>query len=109
MTEGTMPSVYPETDAELAEEERPLHVGVTHARTELHLTWTTLNGRGWANRPSPYLNAHCVTFAPGALSERARALSGLVGEAAGGAGLASTEVVSPTAMLPVGPGPRPNQ
>ena len=45
MTDGTMPSVYPETDAELAEEERPLHVGVTHARTELHLTWTTLNGR----------------------------------------------------------------
>ena len=146
MSEGTMPSVYAETDAELAEEERLLHVGVTRARAELHLTWATLNGRGWTNRPSAYLSllsgaaapkrqdnekglrvlatsvsgpecaqcaqplkgiaarrlgvcAHCLTFAPGAIGERARALARVIDEAALEAGLDSNESVSPTAIL----------
>ncbi|HUC16008.1 MAG TPA: ATP-dependent helicase [Acidimicrobiales bacterium] len=55
MTDGAMPSMYAEGDAELAEEERLLHVGVTRARRELHLTWATSNARGWTNRPSPFL------------------------------------------------------
>ena len=56
MTEGAMPSAYASTTAELAEEERLLHVGVTRARNELHLTWATSNPRGWPNRPSPFLD-----------------------------------------------------
>jgi len=64
MTEGTMPSVYAETDAEVAEEEGLLHVGMTRARAELHLTWATLNGRGWTNRPSPYLSSLSRTEPP---------------------------------------------
>jgi DNA helicase-2/ATP-dependent DNA helicase PcrA len=56
MTDGAMPSTYAESDAELAEEERLLHVGVTRARRELHLTWATSNARGWTNHPSPFLD-----------------------------------------------------
>ncbi len=55
MTDGAMPSTYAESEAELAEEERLLHVGVTRARSELHLTWATSNARGWTNHPSPFL------------------------------------------------------
>ena len=56
MTDGAMPSTYAESEAELAEEERLLHVGVTRARRELHLTWATSNARGWTNHPSPFLD-----------------------------------------------------
>jgi DNA helicase-2/ATP-dependent DNA helicase PcrA len=55
VTDGAIPSTYAETPAELAEEERLLHVGLTRARRELHLSWATANARGWTNRPSPYL------------------------------------------------------
>ncbi|HVA74989.1 MAG TPA: ATP-dependent helicase [Acidimicrobiales bacterium] len=56
VTDGAIPSTYAETPAQRAEEERLLHVGVTRARRELHLTWATTNGRGWTNRPSPFLD-----------------------------------------------------
>ena len=55
VTDGAIPSIYAETPAELAEEERLLHVGLTRARRELHLSWATANARGWTNRPSPFL------------------------------------------------------
>ncbi|MGD0808733.1 MAG: ATP-dependent helicase [Acidimicrobiales bacterium] len=61
MTDGAMPSVYAESDAELAEEERLLHVGVTRARRELHLTWATSNARGWTNHQSPFLDRFATT------------------------------------------------
>jgi ATP-dependent DNA helicase UvrD/PcrA len=56
VTEGCIPSAYATTTEQLAEEERLLHVGVTRARRELHLTWAAANGRGWTNRPSPFLD-----------------------------------------------------
>lgn len=56
MTDGSLPSAFAETTAEIAEEERLLHVGVTRARTEVHLTWPAANAKGWDNRPSPYLD-----------------------------------------------------
>ena len=55
MSDGAMPSSYAVTPEEVAEEERLLHVGVTRARRELHVTWATANARGWKNRPSPFL------------------------------------------------------
>jgi len=55
-TAGAIPSTYATTPSEQAEEERLLHVGVTRARKELHLTWAAANSRGWANRPSPFLD-----------------------------------------------------
>ncbi len=55
VTDGAVPSVYATTPAEHAEEERLLHVGVSRARRELHLTWAATNARGWTNRPSPFL------------------------------------------------------
>ena len=56
MADGCVPSSFAATPGQLAEEERLLHVGITRARTELHLTWPALNARGWDNRPSPYLD-----------------------------------------------------
>jgi len=56
MNEGAMPSAFADGPDELAEEERLLHVGVSRARRELHLTWPATNARGWENRPSPYLD-----------------------------------------------------
>jgi DNA helicase-2/ATP-dependent DNA helicase PcrA len=55
MTDGQMPSSFASSAEEMAEEERLLHVGVTRARRELHLTWAASNAKGWANRPSPFL------------------------------------------------------
>ena len=56
MNDGAMPSAFAETPDELGEEERLLHVGVSRARHELHLTWAATNARGWDNRPSPFLD-----------------------------------------------------
>ncbi len=56
VTDGAIPSSYANTPAERAEEERLLHVGVTRARRQLHLTWAAANARGWSNRPSPFLD-----------------------------------------------------
>ena len=54
--DGAIPSTYAKTSEEHSEEERLLHVGVTRARRQLHLTWAATNGRGWTNRPSPFLD-----------------------------------------------------
>ncbi len=56
LTDGALPSAFATTSAELAEEERLLHVGVTRARRELYLTWASSNQRGWTNKPSPFLD-----------------------------------------------------
>ncbi|HET6965613.1 MAG TPA: ATP-dependent helicase [Acidimicrobiales bacterium] len=56
VTDGALPSAFATTPDELAEEERLLHVGISRARHELHLTWPATNARGWDNRPSPYLD-----------------------------------------------------
>jgi DNA helicase-2/ATP-dependent DNA helicase PcrA len=56
MSDGTMPSSFAESAGELEEEERLLHVGVTRARRQLQLTWAASNARGWANRPSRFLD-----------------------------------------------------
>jgi DNA helicase-2/ATP-dependent DNA helicase PcrA len=56
MADGCVRSSFATTPGQLAEEERLLHVGITRARKELHLTWPALNARGWDNRPSPYLD-----------------------------------------------------
>jgi DNA helicase II / ATP-dependent DNA helicase PcrA len=55
-TDGAIPSVFATTDDEIAEEERLLHVGVSRARRELHITWAASNPKGWSNRPSPFLD-----------------------------------------------------
>ncbi len=59
MSDGCVPSSFATTPGQLAEEERLLHVGITRARNELHLTWPALNARGWDNRPSRYLDQVC--------------------------------------------------
>jgi DNA helicase-2/ATP-dependent DNA helicase PcrA len=72
MTDGAMPSVYATSPEELAEEERLLHVGVTRARSELHLTWASASPRGWENKPSPFLD-FVTGVRPPAAKEPARA------------------------------------
>lgn len=54
VNDGAIPSKFAESPPEHAEEERLLHVGVTRARRELHLTWPESSAKGWANRPSPF-------------------------------------------------------
>lgn len=56
MNDGAMPSSFAKTTEERAEEERLLHVGVSRARHELHLTWPATNPRGRDNRSSPFLD-----------------------------------------------------
>ncbi len=73
VTDGALPSSFADTPEQLAEEERLLHVGVTRARRELHLTWSATSSRGWANRPSPFLDL--LTDFP-ALAPAARRTSG---------------------------------
>lgn len=60
LTEGSIPSTFATTPAELDEERRLLYVGVTRARMHLQLTWAAKrpSPRGdqlWSNRPSRYL------------------------------------------------------
>jgi DNA helicase-2/ATP-dependent DNA helicase PcrA len=64
VTDGAIPSTYADTPTERAEEERLLHVGVTRARRELHVTWPATSARGWANRPSPFLDLLTPTLSP---------------------------------------------
>ena len=71
MADGCVPSSFATTPAQLAEEERLLHVGITRARRELHLTWAAQNARNWDNRPSPYLeqlSAKSATSLPSPLA-----------------------------------------
>jgi len=56
MSDGAMPSVFAESQAELDEEERLLHVGVTRARRQVQLSWAASNAKGRFNYPSPYLD-----------------------------------------------------
>jgi DNA helicase II / ATP-dependent DNA helicase PcrA len=56
MSDGAMPSTFAKSGAELDEEERLLHVGVTRARLQVHLSWAAANARGWPAQPSPFLD-----------------------------------------------------
>ncbi len=56
MSDGAMPSTFAKSEAELDEEERLLHVGVTRARLQVHLSWAAANARGWPAQPSPFLD-----------------------------------------------------
>ena len=53
MHEGTMPIVYADTPAALEEERRLLYVGVTRARDELHVSWSTARSPGGRATRSP--------------------------------------------------------
>jgi DNA helicase-2/ATP-dependent DNA helicase PcrA len=56
--EGSLPIVYAETDAQVAEERRLLYVGMTRARDRLHVSWASARspgGRG-QRRPSRFLD-----------------------------------------------------
>jgi DNA helicase-2/ATP-dependent DNA helicase PcrA len=91
MTDGVIPSAYADNPQELAEEERLVHVGVTRARHELHLTWATSNARGWTNRPSPFLDRVAV---PRARHEQRQARGHVVARkapASGAAAISSAE------------------
>ena len=55
--EGLVPFVLAESSEQLAEERRLLYVGITRAKTDLHISWATQGGRGrsrflkpWADR-----------------------------------------------------------
>ena len=58
LVDGTMPLVHADTPAAVEEERRLLYVGVTRARSTLHLSWALARspgGRG-SRRPSPFLD-----------------------------------------------------
>ncbi|GEP70357.1 DNA helicase [Cellulomonas soli] len=56
-TDGSLPSVYATTPAELAEERRLAYVAATRARRHLVATWAAGRPSGRPGRPSPFLSA----------------------------------------------------
>lgn len=55
-TEGSLPSVYATTSAQLAEERRLAYVAATRAKRHLVLTWAAGRPGGRSSRPSPFLS-----------------------------------------------------
>ncbi|MGN8244777.1 ATP-dependent helicase [Cellulomonas soli] len=55
-TDGSLPSVYATTPAELAEERRLAYVAATRARRHLVATWSAGRPSGRPGRPSPFLS-----------------------------------------------------
>jgi DNA helicase-2/ATP-dependent DNA helicase PcrA len=53
--EGSLPSSYATTPAQLAEERRLLYVAATRARRWLHLSWSVKRDNGWKATPSRFL------------------------------------------------------
>jgi DNA helicase II / ATP-dependent DNA helicase PcrA len=65
---GLVPISYAESDAALAEERRLLHVALSRAHDELHLSWArqrTLGTRASRRAPSPWLDAPIAASVPG--------------------------------------------
>ncbi|XSS47928.1 ATP-dependent DNA helicase UvrD2 [Propionibacteriaceae bacterium Y2011] len=54
--EGTLPFVLANSDAEVAEERRLLYVGITRARTHLHVSWSRSRNGGNRRQPSRFLD-----------------------------------------------------
>ncbi|MEU8568481.1 ATP-dependent DNA helicase UvrD2 [Streptomyces pathocidini] len=82
LSEGTLPITYAKTDEQVEEERRLLYVGVTRARTHLHLSWAlsrTPGGRP-SRRPTRFLNG----LRPGSAGSGTRLPDGSRGGASGG-------------------------
>ena len=58
LSEGLMPISFADTQEDIDEERRLLYVGITRARTRLHLTWTLARGTGGRStrKPSRFLD-----------------------------------------------------
>lgn len=66
---GLVPISHAGTDEERAEEQRLLHVALSRAQQELHLSWAqerTIRTRTVRRRPSPYLDEIMAAVSPGA-------------------------------------------
>ncbi|WP_196828122.1 ATP-dependent helicase [Frigoribacterium sp. CG_9.8] len=56
LSDGYLPITYAKTERAIEEERRLLYVGITRARRQLHLSWTSRpSGRGPERRPSRFL------------------------------------------------------
>ena len=56
LSDGYLPITYAKTERAVEEERRLLYVGITRARRQLHLSWTSRpSGRGPERRPSRFL------------------------------------------------------
>jgi DNA helicase-2/ATP-dependent DNA helicase PcrA len=65
---GLVPISYATTDTTVAEERRLLHVALSRAHDELHLSWArrrAFGGRAGTREPSPWLTAVAGASAPG--------------------------------------------
>lgn len=81
LEDGLVPIGHARTPAELAEERRLLHVAVTRAEHELHLTWArrrTVGNRAMEREPSPWLHPLIAATGPAAPTLPARRGLGLV-------------------------------
>jgi DNA helicase-2/ATP-dependent DNA helicase PcrA len=76
LVDGTVPLVHAEGPAAVEEERRLLYVGVTRARTHLHLSWALSRSPGGraSRRPSRFLDGlHAAASRPAAAPGAARA------------------------------------
>jgi DNA helicase-2/ATP-dependent DNA helicase PcrA len=94
-TEGTFPSSFATTPAELVEERKVFYVALSRARSELVVSWAKRRHNNWSNKPSRFLEllaASRVAKHPvSSRGERSSQRRGAAGECACGARLSSAE------------------
>jgi DNA helicase-2/ATP-dependent DNA helicase PcrA len=60
-TEGTFPSSFATTPAELTEERKVFYVALSRARCELVVSWAKRRHNNWSNKPSRFLDLLAAT------------------------------------------------
>lgn len=99
LEQGLVPVARAKTPAAIAEERRLLHVALSRARRELHLSWAAsrrFKGRNAKRRPSPYLEAVLAANRPGAHDRKGDVATGIAAARAAARAAAPQEAFDDT-------------